>query len=370
MTNPSQLVRDRFNEVAPMTDPSRLVRDRIRELRAYHIEQTPCPVIMDANELPYPLPEKLRERLWVIMAGTAFNRYPDMELTHLTAAIAEKERIARNEIVVGNGSDEIIQSLIVTLCDPGAKILTPTPTFVMYEAIAHYLNVDTVPAPLEDDWSLDADKTVALIEREQPRVVFLASPNNPTGVKYPMETVERIIEASPGVVVVDEAYIDYADGPVGLLYRERPNVVILRTLSKACLAAMRLGYLMADERLAAQVNKVRLPYNINAVTQAVATEVLRHWDMLTPLFGKVRREREIIYRSLEEIDGVEPFPSQANFILMRVKTDPGAVFGRLLDEGVRVRWRKGAPRLDDCFRVTVGTTDENTRFLTALLAAL
>ncbi len=351
-------------------DPDNLIRSRVKELTAYKVDQTPCPVLLDNKESPYPLPDKLQERVWVIMSGTSLNRYPDMEAAYLKAAIAKKEGASENEILLGNGSDEIIQSLILSLCDAGSKILVPSPTFSMYQNIAFYLNVDTVEAPLKDDWSLDIDNTISLINQTAPKIVFIASPNSPTGVKYSRSDIDAIIDAAPGLVVIDEAYIDYSKEPVGLLYRDRPNVVIMRTLSKTGLAALRLGYMMADAKLTAQVNKVRLPYNINSVSQAAATEVVRSWDELSPMFEAITQERERVFGELKSIDGVTPYPSEANFTLMKIGNGAGDVYDKLIKAGVRVRRFKGNPRLGDCFQVTVGTPDENSQFFSALRSAL
>ena len=354
----------------PPSNPAALARPRIRDISAYHVEQTSCDVILDANESPYPPPPELHERLMVVMAGTMLNRYPDMEVTLLRRSLARKEGVDESEILPSNGSDEAIQALIAALCDPGDRVLTPSPTFSMYRVIANYLNVDCVETPLANDWSLDVDQMVKDIARTQPKIVFIAAPNNPTGARYPDEAVRAIIEASPGAVVVDEAYIDYAARPYGLLFRDRPNVLILRTLSKVGFAALRLGYLMGDRRLLAEVNKTRLPYNINSVTQAVAAEAVNSWGLLEPSFKAVVAERERMAARLASMPGVSPFPSQANFILMRIAGDVEGAFASLLRAGVRVRWFKGVARLDDCLRVTVGTARENDRFLAALEAAL
>ncbi|VAX18453.1 Histidinol-phosphate aminotransferase [hydrothermal vent metagenome] len=351
-------------------DPDNLIRSRIKKVAAYKVDQTPCPVLLDNKESPYPLPNKLMEQVWVIMSGTELNRYPEMEAEYLKSAIAEKQGASENEILLGNGSDEIIQTLIISLCDPGSKILVPSPTFSMYKNIAFYLNVDTIEAPLNDDWSLDIGATISLIKQTAPKIVFIASPNNPTGFKYSRADIDAVIDQAPGLVVIDEAYIDYSKEPVGLLYKDRPNVAIMRTLSKAGLAALRLGYLMADERLTAQVDKVRLPYNINSVSQAVATEVVKSWDLLTPMFDAVIKERERVFGELRAIDGVTPCPSTANFTLMKIDDGAGDVYDRLIKAGVRVRRFKGHERLDGYLQATVGTPDENKQFLSALRSSV
>lgn len=347
-------------------NPETFIRRRIADVCAYHVEPYPADVILDANESPYPPPPALAGRLQKIMGEVAFNRYPDMNAVTLRRAIAKMEGVDETEILLGNGSDEIISFLIQATLDPGGWILTPSPTFSMYKHTAHCLNVETAEIPLLNDWSLDVAKTLNEIENKKPGVIFLASPNNPTGACVSPSALSAIIEAAPGLVVVDEAYVDFADYSVGPLFRERPNVVVLKTLSKAGFAAIRLGYMMADRRLALGVNKTRLPYNINSLTQALATEVVNSWGELLPLFGEIKKERERLFTALAAIPFMEPYPSQANFILARVKKDVETVFGSLLKNGVRVRWFKGSARLGDFFRITIGSPAENDKLVNSL----
>ncbi|MDH4184664.1 MAG: histidinol-phosphate transaminase [Nitrospinota bacterium] len=352
--------------------PDSLIRKSILASRAYSIDHTPSPVILDANEAPFTPPRKLLERMLVVMAGTPMNRYPDMTAAALRSAIAQKDGAAMEEVLLGNGSDELIFYLIMAMMEPGDRILVPTPTFVMYEVIARHMNMIPVTAPLREDWSLDMELLMKLIRENAPKIIFLATPNNPTGHKYSLADIEMIADATPGAVVVDEAYIDFSEkGSYGLLYKRRPNVIIMRTLSKMGLAALRLGYILADRAIVENVDKVRLPYNINSMTQAAAGEALLHWSEFVPLFAAVRQEREKLYSALQQTPGVKAWPSEANFILMRVENNRAEpLFQSLLEHGVRVRWFKGHPRAGDCFRVTVGDPRENTLFLAALREAL
>jgi histidinol-phosphate aminotransferase len=348
------------------TNPADFIRRRIGDISAYHVEPYPADVILDANESPYPPPPALAGRLRKIMGEVAFNRYPDMDAGSLRRAIAKMEGVDETEILLGNGSDEIISFLIQATLDPGGWILTPSPTFSMYKHTAYCLNVETAEIPLLDDWSLDVARTLEVIENKKPGVIFLASPNNPTANCVSPSALSAIIKAAPGIVVVDEAYVDFADSSVGPLFRAQPNVVVLKTLSKAGFAALRLGYMMADRRLVNEVNKTRLPYNINSLTQALATEVVNSWGELLPLFGEIKKERARISTALSSIPFMEPYPSQANFILARVTQDAQAVFNSLLKNGVRVRWFKGSARLGDFFRITIGSPTENDRFINSL----
>lgn len=353
-----------------MKDPAEFVRRRIRELSAYHVEPRPCEVVLDANESPYPLPGPLRPKIEAALK-VELNRYPDPEAKALKQVIAAKEGVREDEILLGNGSDELIQALIASACDPGDRILVSTPTFSMYSLIARYLNADAIDVPLLDDWSLDISAVIHNIKLGAPKIIFIASPNNPTGAVVERKALEAVIDAAPGLVVVDEAYIDYAKAPAGFPFRERKNVVILRTLSKVGLAGIRLGYMMTDAALVEQVNKVRLPYNINSMIQAIARIAVENWREFLPALDAIVKERGRVFEELSRMGGVHPFPSEANFILMRIEgMSAGEVFERLLSDGVRVRWFKGDPRLGDCLRVAIGTPEENGRFLSALKKAL
>lgn len=352
------------------TNPVDFIRRRIADISAYHVEPYPADVILDANESPYPPPPALARRFRKLMDDVAFNRYPDMNAASLRRAIAKMEGVDESEILLGNGSDEIISFIIQATLGPGGWILTPTPTFSMYRHTAYCLNVETAEVPLLDDWSLDVARTLDEINGKKPGVIFLASPNNPTGACVSQPELDAVIEAAPGLVVVDEAYVDFADSSVGPLFRDRPNVVILKTLSKAGFAALRLGYMMADRRLIREVNKTRLPYNTNSLTQALATEAVNSWGDLIPVFGDIKKERARMFAALQSIPFMNPYPSQANFILAQVNNDVQRVFSELLKSGVRVRWFKGSERLGSFFRITVGTPEENDRFINLLKGIL
>ncbi|VAX15625.1 Histidinol-phosphate aminotransferase [hydrothermal vent metagenome] len=347
-------------------NPSDFVRPRVKQLSAYHVDPIPADVVLDANESSYPLPQKLHERLVVLMAGTELNRYPDPDSTYLKRAIAKKEGARETEILLGNGSDEVIQTLISAVCDPGDKILTMSPTFSMYKQIATYLNVETVEVPLNEKWDIDYHEVLGAIDEHEPKIIFIATPNNPTGGNMHRDSMAAIMNFADGLVVIDEAYVDYSDKTAALLYQERPNVAVLKTLSKVGMAAIRLGYMMADERLIEEVNKTRLPYNINSLTQAVATELLKNWDQLKPMFDATKKERRRVMTALYSVKKITPNHSDANFIFFKLDGNPEEFFNFLLDNGVRIRWFNGNKGLENCFRVTIGRPAENDRFLSAL----
>jgi len=303
-----------------------------------------------------------------VLARVPLNRYPEPNPPRLCELIRRKMAVPQGmEILLGNGSDELIQMLAMALARDGATMMYPAPTFVVYSMSASFTGMRAVPVPLRDDFSLDADAFIAGMRKEKPALVFLAYPNNPTGVLYPEADVLRIIEAAPGVVVLDEAYHVFAGKTfMGALPKYR-NLIVLRTVSKLGLAGIRLGYLAAHPEWVRELNKVRPPYNINVLTEATATFMLEHLDVLEAQAAEIRAERSRLDAGLRALRGVTVFPSAANFFLARVP-DAAKTYEALRGQGVLVR--NLHPGIANCLRVTVGTPDENRILLNALKEAL
>ncbi len=349
--------------------PDKLVRPEILALKEYHVPDAAGMVKLDAMENPYPLPEPLREQLGALLARVALNRYPDPSARELREVLAARMGVpAGMELVLGNGSDELLQVIATTLARPGAAVMYPQPTFVMYSMYASFTGMKAVPMPLREDFSFDAQAFVARMRTEKPALVFIAYPNNPTGLLYPEDDVAEIIRAAPGLVVVDEAYHAFAGKTFMPRLAEFPNLVVLRTLSKLGLAGIRLGYLAARPEWVEQFNKVRSPYNMNVLTQAAALFLLQHLDVLEAQAVRIREERGSLSASLAKLPGVTVFPSQANFVLVRVPDADRANAG-LLRQGVLVKNLNG-PAMKNCLRITVGTPEENRILLRALKEAL
>lgn len=345
----------------------RLVRPEIQALRAYHVPPAEGYVKLDAMENPYPLPSPLQEELAQAVAKTALARYPDAGAQQLKADIRAVSGLpADQSLLLGNGSDEIIQMLALALAKPSAVLLSVEPSFVMYRMIAAFTGMRYVGVPLAPDFSLDLGATLAAIEREQPALVFLAYPNNPTGNLFDAAAVRRIIAAAPGVVVVDEAYYAFADHSFLPQLGQHPNLLVMRTFSKLGMAGLRLGFLAGPAAWLDELEKVRLPYNVGVLPQSAGSLLLRHHDVLQRQAQDIRREREHLFEALNGIAGVQAYPSQANFILLRVP-QAAQVFERLKQRGVLVKNLHGShSALTECLRVTVGTPQENQMFLTAL----
>jgi len=348
--------------------PAKLVRPEIQALSAYHVAEADGMVKLDAMENPYPLPAALRRELAEVLARTELNRYPEPTGKKLRALLARKMGVPPGmELLLGNGSDDLIQMISLALARPGAAAMYPAPTFVMYSLNALFTGMKGIGVALRPDFSLDAGAFIERMRAEKPALVFIAYPNNPTGVLYPEQDVVEVIKASPGLVVVDEAYHVFARKTFMPRLAEFPNLVVVRTVSKLGLAGIRLGYMAGRPEWIREFNKVRQAYNVNVLTQAAALFMLERLDVLEEQAARIRADRALLREAIAALPGTRVFPSEANFFLVRVR-DAGATYEALKRQGVLVR--NLHPGLDNCLRINVGTPDENRILLTALREAL
>ncbi|WP_024304367.1 histidinol-phosphate transaminase [Pseudogulbenkiania sp. MAI-1] len=346
-----------------------LVRPEIAAMGAYHVADASGLIKLDAMENPYRLPERLRAELGQALADALINRYPDSHGGGLKQQLKDAFAIpAAAEVLLGNGSDEIITLVAQALAKPGAVMLAAEPSFVMYKMNALFSRLEYVGVPLRADFSLDLPAMLAAIERHQPAVVFLAYPNNPTGNRFPREDVLAVLDAAPGLVVVDEAYQAFADDSFMNLAGRVDNLLVMRTLSKLGLAGIRLGYAAGTPAWIAELDKVRPPYNVNVLTQAAAKVALKHMDVFDAQASELRRERARLAEALAQWPACTVYPSEANFLTVRVPDAP-ALFDYLRQQGILIKNLHGAhPLLAHCLRFTVGSPDENSAVLAALNA--
>ena len=343
------------------------IRADVRSLRAYPVSKAEGLIKLDAMENAFALPAALRERLARVLADVPVNRYPDGAGDAVKAALASSLRLPDGAaLILGNGSDELIQLLTTAIAAPGACVLAPEPSFVMYRLNAQYANVRYVGVPLRPDFSLDADAMLAAIAHERPKLVWLAYPNNPTGNRFAPSTIERILAAAPGLVVVDEAYYAFADDSFLPRVLEFENLVVVRTVSKIGLAGLRLGYAAAYAAWIAEIDKVRPPYNVNALTQAAMPVLLAAADELAQQASTIRAERARLAQTLGSRRDVAVFPTETNFLLVRVP-DADAWYASLLAAGLLVKNLHGYhPLTSQCLRITVGTPAENDALIAAI----
>ena len=352
-------------------NPEKIIRDEIRALSAYHVPDAAGMLKLDAMENPYHLPPELARAVAARIADAALNRYPDPGARELKARLRAAMQIPSGmDLVLGNGSDELIQMLALAVAKPGAVMLGFEPSFVMFRMLATIAGMRYVGVPLNADFTLDAMRVLEEIAHHQPALIFIAYPNNPSGNLFDAAVMARIIDAAPGVVVVDEAYHAFAGVSFMPRLADFPNLLVMRTVSKLGLAGLRLGLIAGRDEWLRHVDKVRLPYNVNVLTQLAASEVLQHPDVLTEQAAAIRAARASLLGELRRLRGVEAYVSDANFILFRVG-QADRIFDGLKQRGVLIKNLNGThPLLEDCLRVTVGTPEENARFLSVLAAVL
>ena len=350
------------------------IRQDVQSMHAYAIQESAGMVKLDAMENPFGLPPELQRQLGERLGQLALNRYPDGRVNDLRAALARHAQMpAGHDIMLGNGSDELI-SLLAMACDvPGASILAPVPGFVMYAMSAQLQGLAFHGVPLTADFELDEAAMLAAIAEHRPSIVYLAYPNNPTGNLWNDAVIENIIEAQGaqgGLVVMDEAYQPFASKSYIDRLPRHNHVLLMRTLSKFGLAGVRLGYMVGPQALIAEIDKVRPPYNISVLNYECALFALEHAEVFAEQARVLREERARLLHALAALPGVRPFPSEANMILVRVP-DAAKAFEGLKARKVLVKnISKMHPLLANCLRLTVGTPQENTQLLAALKESL
>jgi histidinol-phosphate aminotransferase len=352
---------------------ARWVPPRIRALSAYKVQSAAGLIKLDAMENPYAWPAEIVEGWLEALRSVELNRYPAASADELKGALAAHLNVPSGaSLVLGNGSDELIGLLAMLLTGSGRTMVCPEPSFSMYRQVCAMVDMHYVPVPLATNFELDRSAMLAAIAEHEPALIFIAYPNNPTGNLFDEADVRAVIEASPGLVVVDEAYGPFSDASFMDAVGSYPNLAVMRTLSKAGFAGLRLGLMALPPAWADEVEKLRLPYNINTLTQASALYALSHYRAFDQQVASIRAERAALVRHLGARPGVHLHRSAANFVLLRLPIGSGtAVFQRIREEGVLVKNLHGAgPGLDDCLRVTVGSPAENARFLEALDIAL
>ena len=343
------------------------VRDDLRALQGYHSAQVDVRIRLNTNESPEPPPTAFRDAMAAEVSNIEWNRYPDRAAVALREAIAESHSVDVAQVFVANGSNEVLQTVLLAYAGPGRTVATFEPTYQLHAQIARVTGATVVEGQRADDFTLDPNEVERVITGSQPHVVFLTSPNNPTGLVEPMERVRQILDLAPGLVVVDEAYAQFSDWSALELIDEDTPMVVTRTFSKTwSMAGARLGYLIGPSWLVAELDKVVLPYHLDAVKQIAGRLALRFASDMDDRVRQTVAERTRISSTLADL-GTTVFPSGANFVLFRPDGHEGrAVWQGLVDRSVLIRDCSGWPRLANCLRVTVGTPDENSAFLDAL----
>ncbi|MDG2353730.1 MAG: histidinol-phosphate transaminase [Gammaproteobacteria bacterium] len=343
------------------------LRSDIQAINAYHVPASDDMVKLDAMESPFPLPDELIGQYLAYLADADLNRYPNPSADDLQQTLRDLMNIP-NEfgVLLGNGSDELIQ-LLALACETGDTILSIEPSFVMYGMIAKFTRLDYQGVNLNDDFEIDLSATLSAIKAHNPKLIFIAYPNNPTGNAFDRKSIETIISSTNAMVVLDEAYYAYADDSFLMDIAKYPNLVLLRTVSKIGFAGLRLGLLIGAKDTVSELDKLRLPYNINTLTQVSANFLLQEKDEIDKNAQAIIDERANLSASLSAINGLVVYPSQANFILFKAP-EANKLFEALKNQGVLIKNLSSAANLDNCLRVTVGSVEENTLFINIVKA--
>jgi histidinol-phosphate aminotransferase len=351
-----------------MTEAVSKIKPEIRGLKAYSLRPDRASIKINQNENPWDAPERIRNEALRQMAGLQWSRYPDFSPAKLQERLAGFANWTAAGIIAGNGSNELIQAVLMVTISAGKRVLICEPTFALYRQITTILGGEIIAVPMKQDLTFDVDVISNAIGEFAPDVTIICSPNNPTGQTIADEDLARLLRIAGGLVVIDEAYHEFAGQSVVPLLREHENLIVLRTFSKAmALAGLRVGYLLAAPVLTNEIRKALLPYNLNTFSQTAAEVAIDNYDReLRPLVTKIIDERARLFDGLSHVNGLTPLQSQANFMIVRSAIKPNSIFAELLRRDILVRDVSGYPMLKDYFRVTVGRPEENDTLLAAL----
>lgn len=344
-------------------------RDALREMTSYHSPQVEAKIRLNTNESPFPPPEGWVERLGRIARDIDWNRYPDRFARHLREVIAARHSVSDSQVFVANGSNEVIQTILLAYGGAGRTVATFEPTYQMYSQIARVTGAEVVHGQRSEDFTLDVAEIERVLARTSPAVAFLCNPNNPTGRVEPRENLDAMLARAPGVVVVDEAYAEFSEWSAVDQVSDDTSLAVTRTFSKTLsMAGLRVGYVVAPEWMVADMEVAVLPYHLDAFKQAATIAALDFTEEMEQRVSQIKAERDRIGSAMEAL-GATVWPSGANFVLFRPVArgkDATAIWRSLLAEGILVRDCGTWPLLQGCLRVTVGTPWENDVFLTAL----
>ena len=351
-----------------MTTPLDNIKPAVRALRAYSLSPHRASIKINQNENPWDAPVEIKEEVLRRFAARQWSRYPDFIPVSLHEQLAKFANWKAEGVIAGNGSNELIQAVLMVAVGPGKRVLISEPTFALYRQVATVLGGEVESVSLTPELMYDVPALLRTVAEKQPDVTIICSPNNPTGCVIENMDLRRLLEVARGLVVIDEAYHEFARQSVVPLLAEHENLIVLRTFSKAmAFAALRVGYLLAAPELVREIGKAVLPYNLNVFSQLAAEIALEKYPtLLGPTVNAIIEERERLYTEISKLRGLEPLPSRGNFMVVKADTDPKQIFAELLKRDILVRDVSGYPMLREYFRFNVGTPLENDRLLSAL----
>jgi histidinol-phosphate aminotransferase len=346
--------------------PISWIRPAVKALRGYHLERRDVPVKLDQNENNFGVPDPMMAELLEALRGTPLHRYPSPSQAEILETLSTMSDWPEQGILVGNGSDELLHCFALSFLEPGRKALVPTPSFFVFAYTTRLVGAEVVEVPLRE-MRYDVRAILSAIDEHEPAVVYLCSPNNPTGSALELRDIASIAERAPGVVALDEAYWEFSGSNARPLLEQHSNLILFRTFSKAlALAGLRIGYLLASPELAVEIKKTQQPYPLSRVSIEAARVASRHLDRLRERAAGIARERDRLYERMTASRGLEVFPSKGNFLLFRTRLGAKRTFEALLARGLLVRDVSAHPLLPEMLRVAIGTPDENEEFHRAL----
>jgi histidinol-phosphate aminotransferase len=344
------------------------IKPAVRAVKAYTLAPNRASLKLNQNENPWDAPARIKDEVLRRFAERRWSQYPDFVPAQLNEHLAAFADWRSDGVMAGNGSNELIQALLMVTMEPGKTLLLSEPTFTLYRQVATVLGGKVETILLNAELEYDIEALQRFVEEKQPDVTIICSPNNPTGCVIDDDALRALLEASRGLVVIDEAYHEFAGRSVVPLLQDHDNLIVLRTFSKAmAVAALRIGYLLASPALVREIGKAVLPYNVNVFSQIAAEVAMENYDQeLRPLVREIVSERDRLFAGLTKIDGLAPVASQANFILVKSATDPTRIFTDLLARDVLIRDVSGYPMLSQYFRFSVGTPEQNDYVVNAI----
>lgn len=347
------------------------IKSSVQALETYTVKGKPLSpelIKLNQNENPFDLPEEVKRELIEDFFRQPWNRYPDVFPTHLLEALSKHLNVSMDSIIAANGSNELMYTIGMAVIGKGTKVLIPTPTFFLYEKIVRVLEGEIVEVPMKQDLSFDVEKIIRTAQKEKPALIILNSPNSPTGQSILVSEIERILNETDSIIVVDEAYIEFSDKPsAATLLSRYDRLIILRTFSKAfSLAGLRIGYLLAQPALAAEILKPKIPFTVNNFSASIAIKLMQKNDLIQERIRYIIQQRAYLFKNLSEQNGITLFRSDSNFLIFKSKNEASVLLERLLNENVLIRDVSSYPMLKGFLRVNAGTEFENNKFLTAL----
>lgn len=351
-----------------MSDVLNSIKPEVRAIRGYTLAPHRASLKVNQNENPWDAPARVKEEVLRRFTERKWSRYPDFVPAELHERLAAFAGWKSDGVLAGNGSNELIQATLMVTTAPGKRVLISEPTFLLYQQIATVLGGEVESVPLTSSLQYDSAALLKAVEERQPDVTIICSPNNPTGCVIEDDTLRSLLRISRGLVIVDEAYHEFAEHSVVPLLQEFENLIVLRTFSKAmAFAALRLGYLLASPALVSEIRKAVLPYSVNLFAQIAAEVAMEHYDTeLRPLVKEIIAERDRLFRELSGVEGLTPVASRGNFMVVKSENDPRDIFKELLEHDILVRDVSGYPMLRNYFRFSFGTPEENNQILKAI----